>query len=197
MDPNHSFDAVNYWNERYQRGETSGKGSEGFNYEYKRDYINRVIEMYQFERIVDFGCGDGNQIHELNIQQYHGVDIAESSIQRCRDRYAGDPRYRFDILDRNVRFTHYDLALSLDVLYHIVHQVDYESYLRLLFGYSKYTLIYANWEASESRVPHICYRNHFEAIQRLRISTQIIARDVNPRKISIGFSLFRNENFTP
>ncbi len=132
---NKAFDVTHYWQERYAHGEGSGKGSEGRNYEYKRDYINQIIEKHKIGRIVDFGCGDGTQIRELRIHQYHGIDIAESSILRCRKMYANHPGFRFEVYG-DAHYSHYDLAMSLDVLYHIVAQDVYESYLQHLFRYS-------------------------------------------------------------
>ena len=76
-----------YWTNRYKTGGNSGAGSYNDLYILKRDIINDIISKKDIKSIIDFGCGDGNQIKEINIKKYIGFDIADSSINICKKKY--------------------------------------------------------------------------------------------------------------
>ena len=67
-------------------------------------------------------------------------------------------------------------AMSIDVIYHVIDQLDYEQHLRLLFERSKYSLLYAANGPKSSATPHIVFRNDLEEISRLGFKTQLIER---------------------
>ncbi len=106
--------------------------------------------------------------------------------------YRDHPNCRFDGYD-SVKWKRYDLALSLDVLYHIVDHREYVSYLRRLFSCSDYVLLYANREARPSEVAHIVNRDNFAEIAKLDLPTELIEEKHHPRK-STGFALFWNSS---
>ena len=54
--------SMDYWNERYSSGGNSGTGSYGELAFYKADFINKFIDANQILSVVEFGCGDGNQL---------------------------------------------------------------------------------------------------------------------------------------
>lgn len=185
------FDATQYWEERYAAGGDSGAGSAGRHYVFKRDYLNDMITRYEIRSVVDFGCGDGQQVAELAVDSYYGLDVSDAAIRRCRGSFANRPGYRFDTPDRAV-LRRYDLALSLDVLYHIVDEEDYRSYLDVLFSHSNFTLVYANYGARDCDAHHMLYRDNSAEIAALRTRSQLLEKRPNPHKTDFGFSLFRN-----
>jgi hypothetical protein len=198
-----AFRAQAYWEERYASGGGSGTGSEGANYEFKRDHVRHVMRTHGVRTAVDFGCGDGRQLHEILtgdatrtvLDEYLGLDVSPSAVARCRDLYRGHPNCRFDVYG-TAEVGRYDLALSLDVLYHIVDYQDYVAYLRRLFGCSQWVLLYANREAKPSEVPHVVYRDNLAEIGRLVLPTELVEQVPHPRK-STGFALFRNSPAQP
>ena len=189
-----AFQAEAYWERRYAAGDDSGAGSDGFNYEFKRDYIRHVIRTYGTRTAVDLGCGDGRQLFEIlttgALDEYQGIDVARSAVERCRELYRDHPKCRFDGYD-TVEWKRYDLALSLDVLYHIVDYRDYLAYLRQLFGCSDYVLLYAYRRALPSAVAHMVNRDNFAEIAKLDLPTELIEEQHHPKK-STSFALFRN-----
>ena len=136
------------WTSRYLSGGNSGSGSYNELYLFKRDVINQLITDYQIESMIDFGCGDGNQIKEFNIKDYIGLDIASSSIKICKEKYQHDSHKKFYVYDdpsiQSLQLQA-DLTISLDVLYHILEDDIFMDYLKKLFtSSSKYVLIYSN-----------------------------------------------------
>jgi hypothetical protein len=51
-----------YWIARYKRGGDSGRGSYGKLAQFKAGVINKFVEANKINTIIEFGCGDGNQL---------------------------------------------------------------------------------------------------------------------------------------
>lgn len=87
---------------------------------------------------------------------YIGLDVSAVAIGQCISRFAGDTSKSFFLYQSNA-FADYsgifkaDLALSLDVLFHLVEEEIFTNYLRHLFAAGdKYVLIYAsNFDAPQ------------------------------------------------
>jgi len=184
------FDAARYWQREYASGGSSGAGSGGFNYEFKRDYVTSVIRRFGIASVIDFGCGDGGQVRELPVAEYYGLDVAQAAIDRCRKLYGDRSGWRFDLLSHAV-VGRYDLALSLDVLYHVTEYQDYLAYLRRLFTAAPLVLIYANRQGRPKQdAPHILWRDHRAEIARL-ISDRFAMIEASPHPTkSTGFYLY-------
>jgi hypothetical protein len=87
-----TYDARCYWDQRYRSGEDSGSGSREFNWQFKTDYINSIIKKYSVRSVVDFGCGDGMQIRDLQVREYLELDISPVALAMCRKLYADRPK---------------------------------------------------------------------------------------------------------
>lgn len=73
-----------YWENRYLKGGTSGKGSYNKLAKFKANIINLFITQYQINSVIDFGCGDGNQLQFANYPYYIGLDISKTAISMCK-----------------------------------------------------------------------------------------------------------------
>ena len=128
-----TFDSRTYWETRYAAGGDSGSGSKGANAKHKADYLNTFVKNNEIRSVVEFGCGDGNQLALANYPDYVGVDVAETAVQRCRTLFALDSHKRFYRLPTLWPLTA-ELVLSLDVTYHLVEQAVYDQHLNDVFG---------------------------------------------------------------
>ncbi|MBN7762760.1 hypothetical protein JYP52_16590 [Nitratireductor aquibiodomus] len=138
-----TFDVGEYWEKRYRDGGNSGAGSYGRLAEFKAEVINSFIDRHQIQTVLDLGCGDGNQLSLLEIPSYIGADISEDALERCRRRYGGDASKAFHHIEF-VKPLRADLTLSLDVIYHLVTDGIYESYMTQLFGSAKrFVMVYS------------------------------------------------------
>jgi len=59
---NGPFQSGSYWEDRYATGDDSGLGSYDELARYKAQIINEFVREKQVDSVVDFGCGDGNQL---------------------------------------------------------------------------------------------------------------------------------------
>jgi len=135
------------WENRYAAGRDSGAGSRGGYARAKADYVNALIEREQIQSVIDWGCGDGGQLGLLSVPaRYIGVDISRTALGRCRALF---PKRRFILYDplqagALPRFRA-DLALSMDVVFHLVDNHDFRTYLWLLFRSARqFVLIYSS-----------------------------------------------------
>lgn len=132
-----------YWDLRYRIGEDSGEGSYGAEAAYKAEYINRCFAEHGTRSVIDFGCGDGNQLRHLTVPDYRGYDVSPTAVERCRSAYRDDSSRNFFVLS-DYRGETADAAMSLDVLYHLVEQDVFDAYLERLFGAAcRLVIIYA------------------------------------------------------
>ncbi|OJY86100.1 MAG: hypothetical protein BGP23_04705 [Lysobacterales bacterium 66-474] len=157
-----------YWEDRYRLGGESGEGSRGMNAEYKASVINRFIAEHDVRSLIEFGCGDGVQLDMFNASAYIGVDVSRTVIQQCRTRFSNDASKRF-ILTNDYVGEGGDLSLSLDVIFHLVEDPVYNTYLERLFAAAeRYVLIYStSTDLRDTGVPHVRHRDVAADVRRL------------------------------
>jgi hypothetical protein len=120
--------------------------------------------------VIEFGCGDGNQVRYMNYPSYIGLDVAKTAIKLCKDKYQQDSSKSFFIYDTmscvdNHRLFEAELTLSLDVIYHLIENEIFETYMRQLFKSStKYVIIYSS-DYDDGQVFHEKNRNFTKWVQ--------------------------------
>ena len=96
--------------------------------------------------VVEWGSGDGNQILLANYKKYLGFDVSLTATNLCKKKFKNDPTKNFvwsgeKGFKNNIKG---DLALSLDVIYHLIEDDVFNSYMNMLFDSSKkYVIIYS------------------------------------------------------
>lgn len=156
--------SARYWERNYARGGTSGLGSYHALAEVKAAFLNDFVRTRGIGSVIEFGCGDGNQLSLADYPAYIGLDVSRSAVERCQRRFAGDPAKSFFLYDgacfadRAGLFTA-DLAISLDVIYHLTEDSVFESYLTHLFAAAaRYVIIYATNGERRGTAPHVRHR---------------------------------------
>lgn len=157
--------SLEYWENKYQKGGDSGPGSYGRLAIFKAEIINSFIEENNIKSIIEFGCGDGNQLSIGEYGVYIGLDVSKVAISSCMKRFNDDKTKSFllyhplYIID-NQKLLCAELALSLDVIYHLIEDDIYEKYLKQLFQSSnKFIIIYSSDYENNSGPPHVRHRN--------------------------------------
>jgi hypothetical protein len=153
-----------FWEQRYQRGGTSGPGSYGALGAAKAEFLNGFVRNHGIESVIEFGCGDGHQLSLAEYPSYIGLDVSRSAIGRCRSRFAADRSKSFFLYDgacfadRAGLFTA-DLAVSLDVIYHLVEDAIFETYMTHLFlAGRRYVVLYSTNSVARDDAPHVRHR---------------------------------------
>ena len=158
-----NFNSHNYWERRYQKGGNSGAGSYGDLCDYKAKHINQFIQNKNIRSIIDFGCGDGNQLLSLHCETYLGLDVSPTVLDQIREKFKDDDSKRFELYHENTETA--ELGLSCEVLFHLIEDDVWEDYLRSVFLYSeKYVIIFAA-DYYKNIARHVLARNFTTHIQ--------------------------------
>ena len=148
------------WEDKYKHGETSGLGSYGAGALFKARVINDFLKHHDIRSVIEFGCGDGNQLSLIAYPEYLGFDTSPTIIERCSNMFKGMASRKFRLISMYAGETA-DLALSLDVIYHIIEQEVYETYLKRLFAAAlKYVIIYSTDTDVNPAGHELCMLHH-------------------------------------
>jgi SAM-dependent methyltransferase len=149
-----------YWTDRYDEGGNSGAGSYGRLAEFKAATLNAFVAEHGVTSVLELGCGDGAQLALARYPSYTGLDISPRAVEFCRARFAGDASKRF-LLSASAegKAATADLALSLDVIYHLVEDAIHDAYMRhLVDAAERYIAIYSSNEEGPGPAEHVRHR---------------------------------------
>jgi hypothetical protein len=161
-----------YWEDRYLAGGTSGRGSYGQQARYKADFINQFVRENAITSVVEFGCGDGNQLGLGEYPTYLGIDVAAPAVERCIELFRNDSSKSFMTCDLGAfadraRFLHAELALSLDIVFHLVEDEVFAAYMRALFNAAdRFVVIYSRDREARDAGRHVKWRRFTPWIER-------------------------------
>lgn len=165
-------DSARFWEENYAQGLTSGNGSYGALAEGKSRFLNELVGQRGIGSVIEFGCGDGNQLSLADYPSYIGLDVSRAAIGLCQRRFAGDATKSFFLYD-GACFTDRsgiflaDLALSMDVVYHLTEDAVFESHLRHLFcAGRRLVVVYSTNAEIGGTAPHVRHRHFTPWVQR-------------------------------
>jgi len=150
------FNSRDYWEKRYLSNNNSGAGSYGRLAEFKAEVLNDFVKINNIQSIIEFGCGDGNQLSLANYPNYIGVDVSKTAIKICRQKFKEGSCKKFhhsnEFKKTNKKA---ELVLSLDVIFHLIEEDVFENYMKDVFSAAtKYVIIYAsNYE--DHFAPHV------------------------------------------
>jgi hypothetical protein len=156
------FDATAYWDRRYAAGGTSGDGSYGRLAAFKARVLSTFVAQNAITSCIEFGCGDGNQLGLIPWPRYIGLDVSVAAVTRCINRYSNDRTKSFFLYHPGCFLDRYSLlqsqvAVSLDVVYHVTDDRQYDSYMKdVCNATSRFVVIYStDYDRIDS-----CYIRH-------------------------------------
>jgi hypothetical protein len=182
--------STEYWESRYARGGDSGLGSYGALSFYKAEVLNGFVRDHDVHSVIEFGVGDGNQLALAHYPRYVGLDVSPTAIGMCKARFAGDATKSFFLystfhfVDNHDVFLA-DLALSLDVLFHLIEDAIFEAHLYHLFASAeRFVIVYSSNSALEDGAAHVRHRNFTEWVEE-HIEGWVLSRKIeNPIRIN-------------
>jgi hypothetical protein len=130
--------------------------------QFKAAFINSIVKDKNIHSVIEFGCGDGNQLSLALYTTYIGLDVAAKAIKLCQQRFAHDSSKRFLLYDCQTGLNeplYCDLSLSLDVIYHLIEDDVFDLYMTRLFQYARsHVIIYSSNSEQPSPDPHVRHR---------------------------------------
>ncbi len=161
--------SADYWERRYAAAGTSGAGSYGRLADFKAEVLNRFVAENDVGSVIEFGCGDGNQLRLARYPAYLGLDVAQRSIDLCQKVFEGDATKRFARYTVPITETA-DLTLSLDVIYHLVEDQVFDRYMHNLFDSAlRFVIVYSsNRDEAEApaKAAHVRHRKFTDWVDR-------------------------------
>jgi hypothetical protein len=188
--------SASYWEDRYAKGGTSGMGSYGRAAGWKAEVVNGWVAELGVTSVVDLGCGDGNQLSLADYPRYLGLDRSSTAVRRCIERFSGDPtksflRYDPQDLADPAGWLRADLALSLEVIFHLVEDSVFEDYMTRLFASAeRYVVICSNDTADKEQAPHERHRDFTRWIEREAPGWTLDRRLEKPADVNLMSSFF-------
>lgn len=147
-----------------------GAGSYNELAEFKAEIVNGYVAKHGVGSVMEFGCGDGNQLALAQYPVYTGFDVSPRAVELCRERFRGDATKRAE------------LTLSLDVVYHLVEDALFESYMRTLFDAAdRFVIVYSsNAEIrEEGQAAHVRHRNFTTWVESNRPAWELVEHIAN------------------
>jgi SAM-dependent methyltransferase len=185
-----------YWERRYARGGTSGPGSAGTAAVWKAQVVNAWVRERAVASVLDFGCGDGRQVELGEYPRYLGLDRSETAIRQCCARFEGDHTKSFlcynpEAFCDPAGWLRADLALSLEVLFHLVENDAFEGYLRRLFDSAeRFVAICSSDQELRQISPHERHRNFTRWVAANRPEWRLDQRVDPPADVDLVSSLY-------
>ena len=160
------FNSSAYWDRRYATGGNSGAGSYNRLAEFKADFLNKFVLEHGIASVIEFGSGDGAQLRLAQYPSYIGVDVSHTAIDQCRGKFANDPSKLFWLSAELPSNASADLALSLDVIYHLVEDQVFDGYMANLFRSGRrFVIVYSSNKDEKWPAKHVRHRRFTDWIK--------------------------------
>ncbi len=176
-----------YWIGYYRSGGDSGPGSYAPELvRFKTDQMNRFISERRIGSAIEFGCGDGHLLEQIQYSIYLGFDVSPAAVEKCRGLFSKDPRKAFKLVSE-YQEERAELSVSLDVIYHLVEDGTYREYMERLFRTStRYVVIYSTDSNTQPRwrAPHVLHRRFTDFVSERLPGWSVTEHVPNPFSIS-------------
>lgn len=161
--------SATYWENRYRSGGNSGAGSYNRLAEFKAEVLNDFVAANAIKSVIEFGSGDGAQLELADYPSYVGVDVSPAALEATRANFRNDPTKQFIHTSEVKESDRADAALSLDVIYHLVEDDVFDSYMRSLFNAAnRYVIVYSSNVDEPGPSPHVRHREFTKWIKANR-----------------------------
>lgn len=175
-----------YWENRYAAGGNSGAGSYGEIAKFKADVLNRFVAEHNVGSVIEFGCGDGHQLSLADYPSYLGLDVSRTAVKMCIDQFRDDPSKSFAYYEPGLFVNNgsilAELALSLDVIEHLVENDALAKYLQDIGdAATRWLIFFTEDQKPNPGAAHVRYRDVMDWSQMLQ-DWQMVDKIPNPLK---------------
>jgi hypothetical protein len=186
-----------YWEQRYDAGQDSGRGSRKKLAEFKADIVNGFVSDKGVESVIEYGCGDGKQLQLYSFPKYLGFDVSPTAVSLCYEIFRSNNTKTFK-LSNDYDGERAPLTLSIDVIYHLVEDDVFDSYMKRLFESSdRYVIIYStNTDKNvKGQAPHVRHRKFTKWIDEHLDDWKLIQHIQNKYSSRHSFKKFAAADF--
>ncbi|GMI06423.1 hypothetical protein TrVE_jg8386 [Triparma verrucosa] len=131
-----------HWENNYFHNGTSGEGSIGIEALWKASILDEWTSKMGVKSCTELGSGDGVTLSlTKNHKHYKGYDVSRTTALNLKDKFKGDDTKEFTWYDGSRLMNEVELrkgrshmALSMEVIFHLVEDEVYITYLKNLFN---------------------------------------------------------------
>jgi hypothetical protein len=139
----------------------------------KRVLIWGLAGCNGIQTVIEFGCGDGNQLSLAAYPHYIGYDVSQTAVMLCREKFSHDVTKVFRLSSEYARETA-ELTLSLDVIYHLVEDTVFADYMQKLFNAAtRFVIIYSSNKEHPSPASHVRHRKFTAWVARNQVGWEV------------------------
>lgn len=182
-----SFVSGDYWEERYRTEGNSGAGSYNRLAYYKAERLNAFVAENAIQSVIEFGSGDGAQLRLAEYPRYIGVDVSTTAVALTKKSFADDPTKTFlhsSEMNSGVRA---ELSLSLDVVYHLIEDSIFETYMNQLFdSATRFVIVYSSDTNEQSDAVHVKHRKFTDWVAQNRTDFKLTNIEKNRYPWDVG-----------
>jgi SAM-dependent methyltransferase len=187
---------ADYWENRYASGGNSGAGSYGRQAEWKAEIVNGWVAEHGVTSVIDLGCGDGNQLSLAKYPRYLGLDPSATAVRRCIERFRGDDTKSFFAYDPAslsdpAGWLRGDLALSMEVIFHLIEDEIFNDYMTRLFDSAeRFVVVCDTATTGDERAAHERHRDFTKWVATERPQWTLDKRVDPPADVDLQSSFF-------
>jgi hypothetical protein len=123
---------------------------------------------------------DGNFLSLLNIPACIGINVSPTTLAHCSDRFASCSNYTFLLPEQLDVAEQAELALSIDVIFHLVEEDVFVRHIDQLFDHStRFVLIYTSNFESAWPARHVRHRRFSTKVAALLPEWHLLAHVPN------------------
>lgn len=184
--------AWDYWENRYRTGGNSGAGSTGDLLSWKAGIVNEIIKEAGVKSGLELGAGDGKFANLLSLESYFGYEISPSAVSLA-NKNINKPNYKVST-KTPFHFRKFDMTMSVDVIYHILHEREFNRHMTKLFYAAKRLVVIYSYprQPSEKMSEHITFNDFISWVQGqapgwellVHIPNKFIFDEENPNRTS-------------
>jgi len=175
------INSEDYWKRKYKFGGSSGAGSYNKFSEFKAEVLNKFVKEHDITTVIEYGCGDGNQLALSEYPSYFGFDVSADAIAHCKKTFIDDDTKQFKLVEDYSGETA-QLTLSLDVIFHLIEDEIFHKYMDRLFDSStNYVIIYSSNTDQQARLQpaHVKHRVFTDWVEHNKLEWKLIRQISN------------------
>ena len=180
-----------YWDLRYLDNKTSGNGSIGDYRKFKWSIIDKYVPFLR--SVVDVGCGDLSFWGERDCEDYTGIDISKTIIEKNRI-LRPDWEFLWSNAEKKIEGLSKNTVFCFDMLFHVMNNDSYYRILENLCYYSREYIFIYTWINNPFQKSRLIKRL-FQTFPKLKLfkTIELMKKIISKNKYSDGkYQYYRN-----
>lgn len=146
---------------------------------WKASVVNSIIKENRVNSGLELGSGDGKFASLLSLKKYVGYDISDSAVTLANEKF-DNPNFRTSTKPPFF-WRKFDITMSIDVIYHIVENRDFNKHMAKLFSAANTLVVIYSYpkKPSEKMSEHIKFNDFTSWAERQAPGWELVGQIPN------------------